>query len=417
MGWKWKLPAVRRTATVAFVAAWMCVAVGPVAGPAAAAPAPADPTPSATVATPVAAPASPDADLAVRITGATINAPGYKSTVITVTNHGPGTASGIILDLSESRVDSEAVDAGTIYFCDTLPGTMPPYDPPSPDPDFPNRGYDIPVAGECALDDLPAGRSIRLETRIRPWIGAGMRIGVLRATVRHDGRDPDPANDSTQAPVSIAGSPVTDVYVRAWDVPYLPDDPAATVAPGDTTALRYEVGNVGTVPVTGITLTVRLPEHVTFAETLPGCRYAADRAEATCAYPELVLATRSAQTGSAVVFTHPVQVGAGAPAPAVLAGGVVTAAIDEVADPVALAAADPVATLATLPAGAVAATAVDVDPSDNQDTFTVLTAPPGGDGLPVTGPSVATLVGLGLVAVLLGMLVRVVGTRSAGRRR
>jgi hypothetical protein len=320
--------------------------------------------------------AADTADLAVEITGNVANASGYKATVITVTNHGPGTASGIILDLSETRVDSEAVDGGTVHFCDPLPGTMPPYPtPPSPDPEHPNQGYDIPVAGKCALADLPAGRSIRLETIVQPWFSTGLPIGFIRATVSHDGTDPVADNNSAQAPL-ITLREATDLYVRAWDVPYRPDGQAGSVVPGGTADLRYEVGNPGTVSVTGITITLHLPEYVVLVGSLAGCQYTPDRAEATCAYPDLQLAAGSAHAGtrpSAVVFTHEVRVLPSAPAPAVLPDGAVTVALTGTTDDLQLSA-EPTGPPPALPEGAVAAVAADIDPTDNRDSFAVTTA-------------------------------------------
>jgi len=331
------------------------------------------------------------ADLAVQISGNVVNKSGHKATVITVTNHGPGTASGIILDLSETRVDSEAIDGGSVNFCETLPGTMPPYERPSPDPEFPNRGYDIPVAGECALDDLSAGRSIRLETRVRMWSSAGPRVGDIRAVVSHDGTDPMPENDSAAVPL-ITVRDTTDVYVRVWDVPYQPDGGSGAVVPGQTATLRYEVGNPGTGPVTGITVTLRLPENVVFEAG--GCRYTAGRMEATCAYPDLRLVPKVAETErvddapAAVIVTHRVRVLAKAPAPAVLAGGSVEVSLT-------------------------GATASDVDSSDNRDRLTVFTRLAGGgdEGLPVTGPSARMLAGLGSAAVLAGAVMVVLAAR------
>lgn len=361
----------------------------------------------------VPAAAADGADLGVEISGNVVNAYGSKATVITVTNHGPGAASGIILDLSETRVDSEAIDPGTVYFCDSLPGTEPPWPSRSPDPEHPHWGYDVPVAGKCALADLPAGRSVRLETKVKVWIATTLPIGTIRARISHDGVDPVVENDAAQAQLITVG-PATDLYVRAWDVPYRPEGETGAVVPGEATVLRYEVGNPGTVPVTGITLTLRLPDQVEFTESLAGCQYDVDRTETTCAYPDLQLVPRSAQTApSAVIFTHEIRVLPTAPAPAVLADGSVALSLTGVTDDVA-ALAEPAEPASVLPAGAVAAVASDIDPSDNRDSFAVITERAGGDGagLPVTGPDVRTVAGLGLVAVLVGTLLTMLAWRG-----
>lgn len=368
----------------------------------------------------VPAAAADGTDLGVEISGNVVNSFGSKATVITVTNHGPGAASGIILDLSETRVDSEAIDAGTVHFCDSLPGTQPRANPPSPDPEFPNQGYPIPVAGKCALADLPAGRSIRLETEVTVWIPTNVPIGTIRARISHDGTDPVAGNDAAQAPLITVGY-ATDLYVRAWDVPYRPEGEAGAVVPGEATVLRYEVGNPGTVPVTGITLTLRLPGQVEFAESLAGCQYDIARTETTCAYPDLQLVPTSAQTAtapSAVIFTHEIRVLPTAPAPAVLADGSVALSLTGATDDVA-ALAEPAASASVLPAGAVAAVASDIDPSDNRDSFAVTTELPGGDGagLPVTGPDTRTVAGLGLVAMLVGALLTMLAWRGRPQPR
>ncbi|MFV2019192.1 hypothetical protein [Micromonospora sp. LOL_023] len=365
----------------------------------------------------VPAAAADGTDLGVAISGNVVNSYGSKATVITVTNHGPGAASGIILDLSETRVDSEAIDPGTVHFCDSLPGTEPQVNPPSPDPDpeHPNRGYDIPVAGKCALADLPAGRSIRLETEVTVWHPMGIPIGTIRARISHDGTDPVAGNDAAQASLITVGH-ATDLYVRAWDVPYRPEGETGAVVPGEATVLHYEVGNPGTAAVTGITLTVRLPDQVEFTESLAGCQYDIDRTETTCAYPDLQLVPKSAQTAtapSAVIFTHEIRVLPSAPAPAVLADGSVALSLTGATDDVA-ALAEPAASASVLPAGAVAAVASDIDPSDNRDSFAVTTGPAGGDGagLPVTGPDSRTIAGLGLVALLFGALLTMLARRG-----
>ena len=372
------------------------------------------------------APAAGTADLAIRLRWATLPDAAQKQVATevrkrvataTVTNRGPAAARGVRLRVT-GQVDGEAVNPRSIWFC---PHSRPnqSQSPPTTAPSLV-----VPISDECALPDLPPGRSLDLATTVVQLAIATGVVGRLTMVVSHAGIDPVPNNAATAAlglPPADGTAPFDgvsppdgpDLYAGAWDGPVDAAGGLAAVAPGRTGDVRFEIGNRGTRRVDGITVTVRLPRQVTFAEDRAGCVYDAGRRIATCGYPALQLAPAEDDASpydrvfSALRFRYLVRVSPAAPAPATLTGGRLTV------EPMAAGLTAPTggAQIGTPPAGALPAEAtglraVEFDAADNRDDFAVLTTLGGADGgsggLPTTGVPGGLLAGLGLGGVAIG---------------
>ncbi|MFK3981573.1 hypothetical protein ACI2K4_14490 [Micromonospora sp. NPDC050397] len=333
-------------------------------------------------------------DLAVSLAGTTLtNQSRSQVATATVSNHGTTTARGLRLRFT-GRVDGEVVNPGSVNFC--------PASATSPDPTSTTApSLDVPVGGECGLPDLAPGEVLRLTSRIvRSAHGTG-QIGEVTVRVSHAGTDPVAGNDSVTAAIGFAEGAGPDLYARAWDGPADRTGTITPVLPGGSGDVRFEIGNRGAEPVSGMVVTVGLPEHVTFAGDSAGCAYDEGRRNATCTYPELSLVTVAADrhaddtSYSAFRFRHPVRISGSAPAPARLAGGRVEV------EPLLAGQLPPTS---ALPDGVSGLHATDTAGVDGSDRFTVSTVTRAGAaaGLPSTGAPTGMLGGLGLGALLAG---------------
>jgi hypothetical protein len=335
------------------------------------------------------------ADLAVRLSGTTLtNLVQQKVATATVTNHGATTARGVRLRFT-GQVDGEVVNPNSVAFC---PGSS---TSPSPGPPAVAPSLQVEVGGECGLPDIAAGESVRLTTTIvRSAQGIGP-VGEVTVRVSHAAADPVPANNSATAAIAFAEGAGPDLYARAWDGPVDRNGQVTPILPGGRADLRFEIGNQGAEPVSGLLITVQLPAHVTFDETRPGCAYGPDRRTVTCTYHELPLIP--AQTDrfphdrsySALRFRHLLRVAKEAPAPAQLAGGrlaVVPLLVGQLSP------------TEVLPEGVTGMTATDPDGTDDTGRFTVSTLALNGNaaGLPLTGVPAGLLGGLGLGVLATG---------------
>ncbi|MGW4464712.1 LPXTG cell wall anchor domain-containing protein [Micromonospora sp. NPDC004704] len=352
------------------------------------------------VASPVfaALPSPDDVDLTIAVDGTTLtNRARHKVATVTVTNRSATTAYGVRLRY-DGRVDSEVINPSSVAFCPPSPNS------PTPGPPTSAPSLEVTVDGECTLPDLAPGQSTRLtSTIVRSAHGVGP-VGEVTVRVWHGGTDPVGDNNSATASIAFAeGEP--DLYARAWDGPADRTGAITPAVPGGGGDLRFEIGNHGTEPVSGMVVTVGLPAHVTFAGDRPGCTYDTGRRNATCAYPDLSLITAEADRDpddlnySALRFRHPLSVDPSAPAPARLSGGRLDV------EPL-LAGQLPPAT--DLPEDITGLVATDLDSTDDNDRFTVSTTPRSGTsgGLPQTGSPTALLstLGLGTLATGSGLL-------------
>ncbi|RIV36432.1 LPXTG cell wall anchor domain-containing protein [Micromonospora radicis] len=201
-------------------------------------------------------------------------------------------------------------------------------------------------------------------------------------------------------------------------------EPAGTLKPGESGAVRYRVVNHGRKAVSGVKATLRLPAGVTFTRPPKECVIDDNGRSAECTYDTLALAPAEQDTDpndgihSAVELHNLVLVSADTKAPVTLDGATVRVE-GLTAEPLA-ARSGPERT--ELPVNAVAVPAADVDASDNEDGFAVVVAASGGDGgddggngggggLPVTGSQVGLIAGAGLALVLGGGLMLLVARR------
>ncbi|GIJ22170.1 hypothetical protein [Micromonospora lutea] len=189
-----------------------------------------------------------------------------------------------------------------------------------------------------------------------------------------------------------------------------------TLNPGETGAVRYRIVNQGEKAVSGVRVTLRLPEKVTFTRPPQECVIDDDGRSAVCTYDSLALVPTDEtdpkdHVHSAVELYNLVTVPADIKAPVTLAGGSVQ--VEGLTDGISARSA-PKRT--DLPANAVAVPAADVDATDNKDGYAVVVAATagdgdggnggdgGGDGLPVTGPQAGLIAGAGIAMVAAGIV-------------
>jgi LPXTG-motif cell wall-anchored protein len=340
------------------------------------------------------------ADLAVTLSGTTLAATTSGKVIdVTLTNNGPSTATGVVVvfdlgELDTSKVTFEVPDAEA---CEA-------------------NGDQV----ACGVVDVKSGQALDLGASVTSEGGSG-DAGSITVTVTHTGTDPEATNNSATADVTIAGSG-PDLHAYAPDVPFDPETgETGTVAPGGTAKLLYSVGNFGDEAVTGVKLTITLPQHVTFVEVEPGCGYNAANTVATCTYEDMPIVPADDDTStedevfSAMAFYNLVKVADDAPAPGNLTGGSVSV------EPIVADGGPTVArrTAAALPENVAGASAEDVDATDNTDEFVVYVAAPGGAGggdgdggtLPITGTQVGLISGIGLAVVAAGGILLLMARR------
>ncbi|MBQ1023128.1 hypothetical protein [Micromonospora sp. C95] len=232
------------------------------------------------------------------------------------------------------------------------------------------------------------------------------------------GENGERITDKKTFPLAVVDDSAADLSVVAPDVKQSVRvgaggrlETTGTLHPGETGAVRYRIVNHGRQAVSGVTVTLRLPEGVTFTRPPQECAVDDDGRSTVCTYDSLALVPIGEDTEpnddvhSAVELYNLVTVPADVEAPVTLGGGTVqveglTEGISARATP------EP----AVLPANAVAVPAADVDASDNQDGYAVVVAAQkdddngGGGGLPVTGPQAGLIAGAGLAMVAAGIV-------------
>lgn len=338
-----------------------------------------------------------DADLGIEFTGTTIaeDVPSKFGT-LTVTNESPAVATNAVITYDVSGLDTSKV---------TL-------DPPG----CPLDGADT---IDCFITDpIDPGANVVFGDLLNVVAGATGDAGEITVSIRHDGGDPNPANDSFTAPVAIGGSG-PDLLVYAPDIRNEAEVNRDTfefevldspVLPGSDAVVYVFVQNQGNLTVSGVEMSIALPEHVTFTIAEEGdCTHAAGDSETTCTYeaPQFVPVTGTdpeedcVDSGSCGWFVFPVEVSEDAPAGPLTDGVAEAYGIETVNDGPSIRSvpADPELprTFTTEPGPP------EVDPTDNVSGFTVFVSEePGGSGggdLPVTGVP-AALLGVGGAAVL-----------------
>jgi hypothetical protein len=357
-----------------------------------------------------AAPALADttADLEIKASGTTIAADAAgKFGTLSLINNGPSDATGITLTLDISELDTDVVDT-PIDLIEDL-GCNP-------------REGDTIVCG-FADATIPAGADIDFPL---PLVRAGDATGPagqLTATLKHEGTDPQPENNTVTVDVRVNGNGV-DLAVIAEDVrneinldesTSFPAFTEELIHPGDTAAVVGFAINQGDMTAKGVKVSVTLPRQVTFAEKEEGCTYSADNRTVTCNYAQVSLIPVEKDTdenddaSAFAVIWFPITVAEGVTAPVALTGGTFgVAALGQVEFE------EEASTLSApappkLPANVKLLNSTDVpdvDPSDNEDGFSVFVAAEGGagggGGLPVTGVQAGLIGGIGAVVIAVG---------------
>jgi hypothetical protein len=278
----------------------------------------------------------------------------------------------------------------------------------------------------CEIDeaDIPGpGRTLDLPVVVVREEGAvGPYSGSVPFTISSPD-DTNPDNNTQVVEIVLSDESGVDLGVDVPDVTEKIDlvsgDELSPLRAGDTTATVGLVFNWGDKIANGIKVSLKLPEHVTFAETEADCEYGADNRTATCTYTDLVLMPVGDGDGDFVaVFYWPITVDGGVEEPVTLPDGSWTVeALGQapVDSPLARRAGaklpDNVEMVSAQEAGL-----TDIDGSDNVDTFAVVvSAGEGGSGggLPVTGAQAGLLGGVGAAVIVVGALMFL----AARRRR
>ncbi len=362
--------------------------------------------------------AETDADLQALIPNTTVTTgDAYKALQIETRNMGPDVTHNLRYEYDISGLDNDVLTAklGTDPRCTSTATTL----TCSPGLNFPKgNSYVARPTDVLTLEPKP---------------GKTGNAGSFTFRLLAD-NDPNPENNLVTVNVEVPPKGV-DIAVFAEDVYKVTEDGEITddpVPPGGTSLLFGGIGNLGDITAKGIRLSAKLPEHVTFSESEPGCVYSADKRTATCNYADITLVPLDKDTDendditSVIGVFFPVAVAEDAPGPVVLNGGNLSGyALDSEAagSPSALA----LSRTGALPKGLKALSAEDVkdaNPSDNTDEFAVHVGAPGSDvdgpgsgsdgeggGLPVTGVQIGLIAGIGGAVVVVGVVLFVLGRR------
>ncbi|MGS2613793.1 hypothetical protein ACVCAH_04560 [Micromonospora sp. LZ34] len=341
-------------------------------------------------------------DLSLDVAGTRVAAEANgKATFVKITNNGPAIPSSLLVRVDVTELDSTKAEAVPIaQHCEEVTRDS-------------RRNW------ECVLTDgeIPKpGETLEVALiLIKELVTVPYTAPVTFTIVSPDDTTPD--NNSKTAQVEFTAESGVDLGVLVPDVTRtIPldeygtgEEEFPTLKPGDTTTLYGVVFSQGDRDAQGVRLTMRLPAGVTFATTLRYCEHSADNRTATCEIEDVPLAA-----GEDVLHVLvPITVAADVDAPVVLKPGSMTAvALREL--PADVRAVKP--STVRLPQGMKLAPlgVTDVDDSDNTDDFAVIVAARtggGGGGLPVTGPQVGLIGGIGLAVLVAGGVMFLVARR------
>jgi uncharacterized repeat protein (TIGR01451 family) len=188
----------------------------------------------------------PAADLEVTKSGPPTAPQGGPLTyTLTVTNHGPSDATGVVVT-------------------DTLPANVTLVQAPGCQSD-----NAAPPTLTCFVGNLSSGQSVSFAVTV--VVGPGPTV-TNTASVTGAEADPDPQNNDSTAVTTVTLE--TDLQVTSSDAP----DP---VDIGAILTYTLEAKNNGPSPATGVTLTDTLAVNVSFLSA-PGCTYVAQTLKVTC---------------------------------------------------------------------------------------------------------------------------------------
>jgi LPXTG-motif cell wall-anchored protein len=213
------------------------------------------------------------ADLGVTLGGTTIDVGvSGKPVQLTVTNHGAGTADGFTLTFDTSALDSSKVKLvlpeSSPGFCDTTAKTC------KVTAQMANQeNFDFPV---FKLEKMPAA--------------APGAAGKLTVKLSSTTADPNDANNSVSADVTLSESSGVDMRVGADDVWVGIDDDGnpIPIKPGETGIFGGHAWNAGSVGAKGAKVTIILPPGVSFLETDdPDCVFSDGDRKAVCTVEDI----------------------------------------------------------------------------------------------------------------------------------
>jgi LPXTG-motif cell wall-anchored protein len=224
----------------------------------------------------IAAPAAfaeTTADLRVTAGGTTIAlGVAAKDTSASITNDGPGIATGIKLTYDTTGLDAAKVTFSLPAWCDS-------------------------TAKTCEFSDsvqLATGENLDTAFFTLQRVGASTGpAGTLKVSVSSDSADPNAANNSSTVNVTLSEAAGVDLKVLNWDVIADIDGEGniVPVKPGETAPFFAAYFNQGSAAGKGIVETVTLPEGATFEGAVAGCVYSEGNRKAVCTDPDVVIPT------------------------------------------------------------------------------------------------------------------------------
>ena len=359
------------------------------------------------------------ADLEISVVGTTIaDGADGKFATTELRNHGPETATGILVTYNVSALDSSKV----VFALDVCGD---------------ESGGEI----VCAVDPIESKHEFTFFDPFKVVSGATGSAGTLTVSVIHDATDPDTGNNAVTVELVIGDAGV-DLSVFAPDIgnEAVVDEAASSVEfldselmPGSETVAFAVVENQGSVATSGVEVSMTLPEHVTFTRLAPVCTHAVGDSSTSCEFADMMLQPSDMSDfcdspDSCAVFAFSVKVSEDAPSPASLTGGVAEA-WDMQLEFMLFTATDP--GIVMPPDKLPEEMLPDIDPSDNVSFFSFFVAGPddggepgddgddsgqgGGDGddepLPVTGSPVVLISGFGAALLAVGAVLFLVARR------
>ncbi len=193
----------------------------------------------------------PSADLTMAKTGTANPTPGPDSFTLTVSNDGPDTASGVVVNDSLPSQFTATAASGGGFTC-TLPGGP--------------GGTLVCTRASLAVADGP--QQIVVTGTLATGTEGQMPANV--ATVSSNTSDPDLSNNTAtfmQLVVPSADVGITKLALESGTTTPL----TAPVAPGGTFDYQLTVTNSGPSPAAGVVVTDTLPTNITLTATAPGC--------------------------------------------------------------------------------------------------------------------------------------------------
>jgi large repetitive protein len=193
----------------------------------------------------------PSADLTIAKTGTVNPTPGPDSFTLTVSNNGPDSASGVVVNDSLPSQFTATGASGGGFTC-TLPG---------------GPGGTL-VCTRASLAVADGSQQIIVTGTLATGTEGQMPANV--ATVSSNTSDPDLSNNTatfTQLVVPSADVGITKLALRSGNTTPL----TTPVPPGGTFDYQLTVTNSGPSPAVGVAVSDTLPTDITLLATAPGC--------------------------------------------------------------------------------------------------------------------------------------------------